>query len=159
MTTYSFPESTAIAMQFIHSVLSNTLNVRQDWERDDEMREMSRGYYNNHSTQNASDACSQLRKYRLAKVEIGELEEDLNGLEPNREQRFVEVYGIHRRQAKEVRIITFTVFRHYVDGEQASGWTAWQIKRARLFDPTCSWEAGLESDLRLEDEGQPLWLA
>ena len=130
-TTFSFSDSVATAFDFSHKLLAGTLNFRRGYDSD--FINLVEVHHEDEffSTRAIRNLRVQLGRNSITRLEIGDSEEDPDSLCAESERREVRLYAKESGWG-ERHVSTFYVSRDYLDGENAEGWTRWQVKNATV---------------------------
>ena len=141
MATLTFTESLSVANTFAVKLLSGTLNMQMDWSTGEDTFTEVVYETSGFSTNIIKTLRGCFVDVLLTKLEITDIAANQDTLAMQGEIRITTLYA--RRYGKEKVVATFDVKRDYLDGDEVSGWTPWQITNVKIpfgekvIDLTC----------------------
>lgn len=154
LTKFSFADSLALANDFAVKLLAGVLNMRIDYDTCGRLlAEVTRTttYF---TTELMADVRTGLSGSRLSRIEATDSEVDPHSQWPTSEIRHITIFA-REGEGKEMLVATFDVHRDYLDGDNAEGWTRWEIKNVFVFLTSSGVE--LVPEYLDRDDREPIW--
>lgn len=133
MTEFSFSESLSLANAFSVKLLSGMLNVRSDYSAEGcplvEVTHTTESF----TTERIAGLRAATFGSRPSVLEASETEDDIFSTSGRGEVRHITIYTRDPQSGQKRKKATFDVFRSYLDGEEAEGWSRWQVKNVYIF--------------------------
>lgn len=157
MTEVSFSASLSRATDFTVKLLSGLLNARADVHDNCQLVEVSHETPE-FTTKRMPFLRIVLSKYRLARFDFSRnFGSDPNCQWSRNEFRHFTVFATKIGISEEIRIAEFDLYRYYVDGDDAEGWSDWKVKNVWVYPLNYSSPSLELIPVYLGDNREPIW--
>lgn len=155
MTEIYFTNSASVAQGFAVKLLSGLLNVRPNYDADGCPLFEAEYSDSECTTQGLKSLRPQMACLQMTLLEIGDVEVDPGSHQSQSEMRRVRVHAKEGENGRSRLYATFIVYREYLDGEEAQGWTRWQARYVTIILP--DGEVKLARAYLNDQDREPIW--
>lgn len=124
-TEIKFSDSLSVATTFATKLLAGTLNHYVDWDNSTQLVEITRN-----ETWFSTDIISRLRittsDMEISKLVASDVIDNPKSMGVEGRIRSVTLFAF-TKSGEEIEVATFDVKQDYLDGDRATGWTAWHV--------------------------------
>lgn len=155
MTRIPYSNSLSLANDFAIRLFSGLLNVRASGDAGEGPLAEVKYTTAHFTTERMAELRVALSGSRISQLEAADSQTDPDSLWPASELRHISIHVRKNENKDEILVATFDVHRDYLDGDNAEGWTCWQVKNVYIFLTDIPVE--LVPEYLNRDDREPIW--